>query len=584
MNQSIEKRCDVLIIGGALAGGCLARQLILQQPDLKIIVIDKKEKFDWWIGESTVTPWGDYAVRQLKLGPYLWKNHMMKHGLRFFFDSPDKQTPIDEMSEIGRIGYSAFPSFQLDRATFDADLARMNQELGVEVLMNTRVEGRTDEELKRAIIIDPENGHRVETSAGTIRCRWVVDAGGRTAPLVKRLDLLNHDDKRHNAGAYWGRYKNCIPFDQLGDDEWRRKVQYTDRYLSTTHFMYPGYWFWHIPLSENLLSIGVDFSQDHAPMTLKNGAELTAFIRSHRCLDQILGKDAECLDFLAFKYNHRHTKQFFSADRWALTGMAGSVVDALLSETCVGITLTNRCIGELIKTDRSGNQARFASQVKHFNIIAEKRHDAITRQYKFDRLGSFEYYLGHRQAQMSYVFNNPVREGLRGTGIDTAIATSDMHVNGCECSWEKELKAVNAGLFGTLERLDQEFYDFLVKSDSYFRLNRGEFHDDAERASITQNFWSKKPDRERQSAEDRVTYETAFRFYLSGVAESQKVPWSEVAFKKFFSHDLSLKQTLADGVAALRLAAESDQARKEEPPAWTVKGPINGVDGGWRRQ
>src|SRR5262245_57254147 len=101
-----EKQCDVLIIGGALAGGCLARQLILQQPDLKIVVVEKKTKFDWWIGESTVTPWGDYAVRHLQLGPYLWKNHMMKHGLRFFFDSPDKQLPLEEMSEIGRTGYS----------------------------------------------------------------------------------------------------------------------------------------------------------------------------------------------------------------------------------------------------------------------------------------------------------------------------------------------------------------------------------------------------------------------------------------------------------------------------------------------
>src|SRR4029078_714752 len=110
-----DKSCDVLIIGARAAGGCLARQLSLQQPDLKVIVVDKKEDFDWWVGESTIEVWDDYAIRVLGLGPYLASNYIPKHGLRFFFDSEKKDLRIDEMSEIGWSRYSGMrSSYQLD--------------------------------------------------------------------------------------------------------------------------------------------------------------------------------------------------------------------------------------------------------------------------------------------------------------------------------------------------------------------------------------------------------------------------------------------------------------------------------------
>jgi hypothetical protein len=100
-----------------MAGGLLARQLSVEQPDLRIIVVDQKTDFDRWVGESTVEVFDDYAVRTCRLGPHLATHHIVKHGLRFWFDSPEKDLRMCELSEQGRSRYTTLNrGVQLDRA------------------------------------------------------------------------------------------------------------------------------------------------------------------------------------------------------------------------------------------------------------------------------------------------------------------------------------------------------------------------------------------------------------------------------------------------------------------------------------
>ena len=111
-----------------------------------------------------------------------------------------------------------------------------------------------------SISLDPEKGHVVETSQGPIRCRYLVDAAGYSSPLARKLNLAEKEE-RHQVGSYWARVRGHKILDQLGGAEWRKRVDYTQRYLSTNHFMYPGYWIWHIALGEDLMSIGVTFDK-----------------------------------------------------------------------------------------------------------------------------------------------------------------------------------------------------------------------------------------------------------------------------------------------------------------------------------
>lgn len=82
---------DVVICGGGLAGLTLARQLKLQKPDLSIVVLDKmtsplpEAKFK--VGESTVEVGAFYLANTLQLTDYFEEQHLVKLGLRYFFNN-----------------------------------------------------------------------------------------------------------------------------------------------------------------------------------------------------------------------------------------------------------------------------------------------------------------------------------------------------------------------------------------------------------------------------------------------------------------------------------------------------------------
>lgn len=175
------RECDLLIIGSSMAGGCLARQMKLKHPDMDIVVLDRKFEFKHWVGESTLESFWDYAVKYLDLGYYLDTNHLYKHGLRFFYDSPDHDLPIDQMSEVGRSWFHSTPAHQLDRKRFDSDLYEMNIKSGIDVRLGVTV---------RHIELDKESGHLLKTTGGEFKCRWLVDAAGLASPLGKKLDLI----------------------------------------------------------------------------------------------------------------------------------------------------------------------------------------------------------------------------------------------------------------------------------------------------------------------------------------------------------------------------------------------------------
>lgn len=130
---------DIAILGAGLAGNLLARQLRQTFPHLTVGLFEKQTTTSFKVGESTVEITGDYLIRRLGLEHYLTDHHIVKNGLRFFFDQENHQAPLTEMSEIGGIEKPFFKAFQLDRSRLEADLLQMNQEDGVELHMGSRV-------------------------------------------------------------------------------------------------------------------------------------------------------------------------------------------------------------------------------------------------------------------------------------------------------------------------------------------------------------------------------------------------------------------------------------------------------------
>lgn len=136
--QTIENKTleyDVVIMGGSFAGLCQARHLMLNIPNIQIAIIDPRPENrtdkDLKIGESTVEIAATFLAKDLGLFNYLVDNQLPKYGLNFHWPKKPNQTNNhDDYYNIWTSHQPAIPSFQLNRAKFEQDLLKMNQEMG----------------------------------------------------------------------------------------------------------------------------------------------------------------------------------------------------------------------------------------------------------------------------------------------------------------------------------------------------------------------------------------------------------------------------------------------------------------------
>lgn len=379
---------DVVILGHGLAGGFLARHLRMDLgPELRVLVLEAaKEITDYKVGESTVEVAANYMIRRLGLQTYLYQHQLPKNGVRFFFDSPEKDLPLTEMSEMGTDRLPFHPAFQLERASLERDLVAMNLGQGVDVRLGATVVD---------IAIDGSSQHTVTFEQDDVRAsvtaRFVVDASGRRQMLTKKLDVPIHRETRLNTASSWARYRKVPGLDSVGDEAWRERVRHTSRHLSTNHMMYDGYWIWFIPLAGDLMSVGIVYDKDRIPERLATRESFEAFLSTHRATRELL-EGAELEDFQQYSHLAYFTDQYFSKDRWATTGFAGAFTDPFYSPGSDFIAVANELIVELVKRDLSHDAEGFSERVDVFNAYYKFWYERTIRIYArlYPVFGSYE--------------------------------------------------------------------------------------------------------------------------------------------------------------------------------------------------
>jgi len=383
----MAERHDVVIIGSGIAGGFLARQLKLTCPELDVLVLEAAtEIVDYKVGESTVEISSSYMVRRLGLSTYLYQHQLLKNGLRFFFDSPEKDLPITAMSEMGSDHFPFHPSFQLERASLERDLVPLNQKLGIIVELGAKVVDVKIDAASEHVVTWERGGETHEVTA-----RWVCDASGRRQVLQRQLGHKVTKEPRLATGAAWGRYRNVAGLDAAGDYAWRARVRHTSRHLSTNHFMYDGYWIWFIPLAGDLMSVGVVFDKERVEGGPRSREEMEAFIARHRAPRELLA-GAVFEDFQAYAHLPFHSESYFSMDRWALTGEAGAFTDPFYSPGSDFIATANELITALIMTERAGNPEAWAQLNELANAYYRLKYESSLGLYvkQYPIFGSFE--------------------------------------------------------------------------------------------------------------------------------------------------------------------------------------------------
>jgi flavin-dependent dehydrogenase len=408
---------DVVIVGGALAGAASAILLRRQDPNIRVLILEKSAAFGRRVGEATVEVSAYFLGRILGLTSYLNEAHLIKQGMRFWFFN-ERTAKLDDCSEIGGRYMARVPSYQLDRSTVDEEVLRRAVASGAELLRPASAQQITLQSggLQTVTV-------RVGEGVRTITARWVIDASGVGA-LLSRQEGWFRQNTEHPTTAVWSRWRNVKDWDgyELATKYpvWARECHGV-RGTATNHLVGHGWWAWVIPLKGGDVSIGVVFDQRLVkwPEGGSLGARLKEFLSQHPVGRELL-VDAEWVEGdVHWRKNLPYFSTTYATDGAVLVGDSGAFIDPFYSPGMDWISFTAIAAAELIAAQRRGeavaplveqhNRTFVRSYARWFRAVYKDKYEYMG-DYQLMRLGFLLdlglYYLG--------VAAQPFKRGYEG--------------------------------------------------------------------------------------------------------------------------------------------------------------------------
>lgn len=236
MNTTHATTYDVVIIGAGPAGSSAAS--ILAEHGHQVLVVEREKFPRYHVGESLI-PFTFGPLERLGMIPKLRRSHFTKKYSVSFVQPDGKRTqPFYFFNRYDR--ETVAQTWQVDRAEFDHMLLDHARERGAKVLEETSVESLLFEgDRVVGVACRSKSGEAFE-----VRARIVLDASGKEA-FASRSRGWRLNDPYLNKIAIWTYYKGS-----------KRGVD-IDEGATTVAFVPEKGWFWHIPLHNDMVSVGV---------------------------------------------------------------------------------------------------------------------------------------------------------------------------------------------------------------------------------------------------------------------------------------------------------------------------------------
>ncbi|HET7695942.1 MAG TPA: tryptophan 7-halogenase [Vicinamibacterales bacterium] len=240
-----EERFDLVVIGGGPAGSTAATLVAMQGH--RVLLLEKEAFPRYQIGESLL-PLTIHAIcamlgvtDEIKQAGFVPKfGGVFRWGLR---EEPWHFTfgTVRDLAKAGA-GYA----YQVERARFDHILLNNARRRGVDVRERHAVLEPLfeNERVSGVRFADPGGTERVARAA------FVIDASGNGSPLHRHVGTRVYSEFFRNV-ALFCYYENAarLPGDQAG---------------SVVSAAFDEGWFWFIPLSDTLTSVGAVIAREHA--------------------------------------------------------------------------------------------------------------------------------------------------------------------------------------------------------------------------------------------------------------------------------------------------------------------------------
>jgi flavin-dependent dehydrogenase len=306
---------DCIVIGGGPSGSTTAA--LVADAGYRVLLLERDIEPRRKVGESLMpeTYWVFErlgVLDGLKKGPFV-----EKVGVQFVSSSGKESSPFlftqHDPRACGR-------TWHVERAKFDPFLLENAAKKGVEVRRGARVLEVVFEGERAVGVRVGESASAGGGSSETIRADVIVDAAGQAGVLGSRFGLRNPNPKFRKT-AIWGHFRGS-----------RRDV--IDNGVMTVCFrtLSNNSWFWHIPLSNDVVSIGVVGDADYF---FRPGAGTPDEIFAHEVADcPAMAKRLEGTEKVAgldVVKEYSYATQRASGDGWVLVGDSWGFIDPIYS-------------------------------------------------------------------------------------------------------------------------------------------------------------------------------------------------------------------------------------------------------------
>jgi flavin-dependent dehydrogenase len=307
-NRDSSYDFDFAVAGGGPAGTSAA--ICLAQQGHRVVLFERDRFPRFHIGESLLSTAND-AFATLGVADRVEAACFPpKWGARLY--TPDGMTGRGVDFTLAS-GVTRAKTYQVCREEFDAILMERAREVGVDVREAHRVVG-CDFDTESARL-----DFAAESGGGSVRVRALVDASGRHGLVAKKFGLRKDEPKLANI-AVFSHFKGVPRLAGERPDD-IRLVARAD-----------AGWFWLIPISPELTSVGVVIPMKRY-MQLEHGSPETmlqaTFDDTPIMADLMRNATREWP--VRVEKDFSYSASTYAGDRWILAGDAGSFLDPVFS-------------------------------------------------------------------------------------------------------------------------------------------------------------------------------------------------------------------------------------------------------------